>query len=75
MAWKLRKRLMRMDRTDFEQLVIEAIDSLPPEFARYLDNVEILIEPRPTADHRRRVGPETLADALWTLRRSTLNPA
>ncbi len=47
---------MTMDRTEFEQLVIEAINSLPPEFARYLANVEILIEPRPTADHRRRVG-------------------
>jgi predicted Zn-dependent protease with MMP-like domain len=45
-----------MDTDTFESIVIEALDALPPEFARYLENVEIQIEPRPTHEHRRTVG-------------------
>ena len=45
-----------MDAETFESLVIEALDTLPPEFARYLENVEIQIEARPTHAHRRAVG-------------------
>jgi predicted Zn-dependent protease with MMP-like domain len=45
-----------METSDFEQLVVEALESLPPEFARYLENVEIIVERRPTRDHRRRLG-------------------
>jgi predicted Zn-dependent protease with MMP-like domain len=45
-----------MNAETFESIVIEALDSLPPEFARYLENVEIQIEPRPTREHRRAVG-------------------
>jgi predicted Zn-dependent protease with MMP-like domain len=32
-----------MDRHEFEQLVIEALDSLPPDIARMLDNVEVTV--------------------------------
>ena len=35
-----------MDADTFESIVIEALDTLPLEFARYLDNVEIQIEAR-----------------------------
>ena len=45
-----------MDIGTFEAIVIEALDALPPEFARYLENVEIQIEARPTPAHRRAVG-------------------
>jgi predicted Zn-dependent protease with MMP-like domain len=45
-----------MDAVTFESIVVEALDTLPPEFARYLENVEIQIEPRPTREHRRAVG-------------------
>jgi len=45
-----------MDAESFEAIVIEALDTLPPEFARYLEKVEIQIEPRPTREHRRAVG-------------------
>ncbi len=45
-----------METSNFEQLVVEALESLPPEFARYLENVEIIVERRPTRDHRRRLG-------------------
>ena len=45
-----------MDVDTFESVVIEALDSLPPEFARHMINVEVQIEPRPTREHRRMVG-------------------
>src|SRR5215212_5454626 len=44
-----------MDADTFESIVLEALDTLPAEFARYLENVEIQIEPRPTREHRRSV--------------------
>ncbi|GIV95650.1 MAG: hypothetical protein KatS3mg057_0307 [Herpetosiphonaceae bacterium] len=45
-----------MDESTFEQLVIEALDALPEEFRRQLENVEVLIERRPTPEHRRAAG-------------------
>lgn len=45
-----------MQSDDFIHLVEEALDSLPPDFGRYLDNVEILVEDAPTADHLHAVG-------------------
>jgi predicted Zn-dependent protease with MMP-like domain len=45
-----------MDAETFESIVVEALDSLPPEFARYLGNVEIQIERRPTHAQRRELG-------------------
>ena len=45
-----------MDAETFESIVLEALNTLPPEFARYLENVEIQIESRPTHEHRRAVG-------------------
>ncbi len=41
---------------EFEQLVVETLDHLPPAFARHLDNVEIIIEDRPTREHRQHMG-------------------
>jgi predicted Zn-dependent protease with MMP-like domain len=48
-----------MDAESFETLVLEALDGLPLEFARLLENLEIQIEQRPTHQHRRlvRLGP------------------
>jgi predicted Zn-dependent protease with MMP-like domain len=48
-----------MDADAFEQLVLDAIDSLPPEFAQHVENVSIQIARRPTDLHRRvaRLGP------------------
>lgn len=42
-----------MDNEAFAATVAEALRSLPPEFARYLTNVEVVVAPRPTALHRR----------------------
>lgn len=44
-----------MDEAAFELTVVEALNELPPEFARYLDNVEVLIEAQPSASHRHAV--------------------
>jgi predicted Zn-dependent protease with MMP-like domain len=35
---------MRIPREEFEELVAQAIESLPPEFREKLDNVEVIIE-------------------------------
>jgi predicted Zn-dependent protease with MMP-like domain len=38
-----------MQREKFEALVARAIDSLPPEFQRKLENVDVVVEDWPTA--------------------------
>jgi len=45
-----------MDADTFEAIVVEALETLPAEFARYLANVEVRIASRPTREHRRDVG-------------------
>ncbi|HWQ12503.1 MAG TPA: metallopeptidase family protein [Roseiflexaceae bacterium] len=45
-----------MDGATFEAIVAEALDTLPPEFARYLENVEIIVAPRPSRAQRRAAG-------------------
>ncbi len=45
-----------MDEEVFNQLVVEAVESLPEEFAELLENIEIVVEPGPSPMHRRRVG-------------------
>jgi predicted Zn-dependent protease with MMP-like domain len=45
-----------MDRESFATIVAEALDSLPDEFARYLQNVEVQVEWRPDREHRRTLG-------------------
>jgi predicted Zn-dependent protease with MMP-like domain len=44
-----------MQREKFEALVARAIDSLPPEFQRKLENVDVVVEDWPTAGQLRRV--------------------
>jgi predicted Zn-dependent protease with MMP-like domain len=41
----------------FEQLVAEAIDSLPEELGEAMDNVEIVVEDEPPAEFLSGVGP------------------
>lgn len=45
-----------MDTEAFEQLVVEALDDLPPAFAAYLDNVEVIVARRPTREQRKVLG-------------------
>jgi predicted Zn-dependent protease with MMP-like domain len=43
-----------MDREKFEELVDQAVESLPPEFLDHLDNVDVLVADRPTAGQLRK---------------------
>ena len=52
-----------MDREEFEDLVARAIDSLPQEFQRKLENVDVVVEERPTVDQLRR----TKTKSPWQL--------
>ena len=45
-----------MDDKEFEQLVKEAIDSLPLEFAKKLNNVAVTVEGEPTPYQLRKSG-------------------
>lgn len=38
-----------MDRVRFEQLVAETVDSLPDEFREKLENIDVIVEKRPTS--------------------------
>ncbi len=48
--------MVHMRRAEFERLVEQAIDSLPPRFLRHLENVEVVVEDTPTLDELRSVG-------------------
>ena len=39
-----------MKRAEFEALVAEALDGIPEEFARHLENVSIIVEDEPEED-------------------------
>jgi predicted Zn-dependent protease with MMP-like domain len=43
-------------QTWFEEQVIAALEELPAEFASKLSNLEVIVEPRPLAEHRRAAG-------------------
>ncbi len=44
-----------MDESTFDQLVAEVMDTLPPEVSDMLDNVDVIVLPRPGPEHRRSV--------------------
>lgn len=54
-----------MTRERFEELVREAIDALPEEFVRALDNVAIVVEDEPSAEILRSVGLDPRTDTLF----------
>lgn len=43
---------MSISREEFEQLVGEALDSLPPRFASMIENVAVTVEEEPSAEDR-----------------------
>jgi predicted Zn-dependent protease with MMP-like domain len=45
-----------MDRESFERLVARAVKDLPEEFLNRLENVDIVVEDRPTPDELGRAG-------------------
>lgn len=59
--------MILLSRAAFEALVDEAIDSLPEEVQRWLDNVAIVVADRPSPDQMARtgLGPGSLLFGLY----------
>jgi predicted Zn-dependent protease with MMP-like domain len=59
--------LILLSREAFETLVDEAIDSLPDEVKRWLDNVVIVVADRPSPEQQARtgLGPGSLLFGLY----------
>jgi predicted Zn-dependent protease with MMP-like domain len=43
-------RVLEMTREEFEELVAEALDRIPPELTRLMDNVAVFVEDEPSPD-------------------------
>jgi len=54
-------------RDAFEDLVRDALDDLPEEFARRLENVAVVIEDEPSPELLRSLGLSTRRDTLFGL--------
>jgi predicted Zn-dependent protease with MMP-like domain len=48
----------RLSRAEFEKLVAQAVDSLPPNFLAKLENVEVVVEREPTEEDLEQAGVE-----------------
>jgi len=57
----------RVDRAELEALVAEALDGIPAEFARHLENVSVVIEDEPAPALLRDMGLHPDDDTLYGL--------
>jgi predicted Zn-dependent protease with MMP-like domain len=48
--------VLEMTREQFEELVSEALDQIPPELTRVMDNVAVFVEDEPAADDPELLG-------------------
>ena len=48
--------VLEMTRDRFEELVAEALDRIPPELTRVMDNVAVFVEDEPSADDPELLG-------------------
>lgn len=62
---------MRVAREEFETLVEQALDDLPEEFARMLDNVAVVVEEEPSEDDILSVDLDPEEDELFGLYQGT----
>jgi predicted Zn-dependent protease with MMP-like domain len=53
-----------MDRLEFEELVFEAVEDLPEEFKRRMDNVDIVVQDWPNRQTMEQAGISHPADLL-----------
>ena len=60
-----------MDATAFEALVAEALDGIPEEFARYLENVSVVVEDEPSPALLREMSMDPEEDTLYGLYQGT----
>ena len=49
-------RVLEMTREEFEELVAEALDRIPPELTRLMDNVAVFVEDEPPTDDPELLG-------------------
>ena len=56
-----------VERAEFEELVRDALDGLPEDFARHLDNVAVVVEDEPTPELLRSLGLHPRRDTLFGL--------
>ncbi len=49
-------RVLEMTREDFEELVAEALDRIPPELTRLMDNVAVFVEDEPPPEDPELLG-------------------
>lgn len=56
-----------MDHTAFNQLVAEALDTVPAEFARYLHNVSVVVEAEPSVEQLQALGLDPQRHTLFGL--------
>jgi predicted Zn-dependent protease with MMP-like domain len=47
-------------RARFERLVAQALDNLPPQFAKRLTNIAVIVEPRPSREVAKDLGADIL---------------
>ncbi len=59
--------MLRMGREDFERVVIEALDNLPDDLARAIENVAVTVEDEPSDDDIRSTGLDPDHDTLLGL--------
>jgi predicted Zn-dependent protease with MMP-like domain len=56
-----------MEAREFEALVAEALDGIPREFARYLENVSVVVEDEPSPALLRDLDMDPEEDSLYGL--------
>ncbi len=66
---------MRIRRDDFERLVGRALDDLPAEFARLMENVAVVVEDEPNDELLREMGMDPERDDLLGLYQGVPLPA
>ena len=65
---------MNLSAAQFQELVEEALEQLPEEFARLLDNVVVVIEEEPTEEDRDVLGDGSDDDELLGIYRGIALP-
>ncbi|MFE5666741.1 metallopeptidase family protein [Streptomyces niveus] len=56
--------MLEMTREEFEELVAEALDRIPPELMRLMDNVAVFVEDEPDPASAKELGEEFDPDLL-----------
>lgn len=66
--------MLRMGREDFERVVEEALDLIPEELGRLIENVVVVVEDEPSDDDLREAGLDPEEETLFGLYQGTALP-